>query len=441
MKRILVLGAGRSSSACISYLIDNALVNDWQITVGDFTKSAAKERIGTSANAVAISFNIDNTEASRAVISKADVVISLIPASFHPLVAKLCLAEKKHLLTASYVSDEMKTFNIEAKSKGLLFLNECGLDPGIDHMSAIQVIDKIKSQGGKLISFESFTGGLIAPETDPDNPWRYKFTWNPRNVVLAGQGTAKFLQNGKFKYIPYQQLFSRTTPMNVPGLGEYEGYANRDSLKYVEAYGLQECKTVIRGTIRNKGYCNAWNVLAQLGCCDDSYQLDNVKSMSHKDFIQSFLDTDSNCEEIICKRFTISMDSEEMKRLRWSELFTDENVGLEKGTPAQVLEHILNKKWKLIPGDKDFIVMWHRFKYFISETEKEIQTWLTATGEDETQTAMAKTVGLPLAIACKLLLEGKFLSRGVAIPTQKEIYEPVLSELRNLGIRLEEKHS
>jgi saccharopine dehydrogenase-like NADP-dependent oxidoreductase len=441
MKRILVIGAGRSSSACISYLIDNALTNDWQIMVGNFTESEAKERIGTSMNAVAILFNIDDTEASRAAISKADVVISLIPASFHPQVAKLCLAEKKHLLTASYVSDEMKAFDSEAKSKGLLFLNECGLDPGIDHMSAMQVIDKIKSEGGKIISFESFTGGLIAPETDPENPWRYKFTWNPRNVVLAGQGTAKFLQNGKFKYIPYQQLFSRETPINVPGLGEYEGYANRDSLKYVEAYGLQECKTVIRGTLRNKGYCNAWNVLAQLGCCDDSYQLDNVKSMSHKGFIQSFLESSDNCEEAICRRFNISMDGEELKRLRWSELFTEDKIGLEKGTPAQVLEHILNKKWKLKPGDKDLIVMWHRFKYLLNGKEKEIQAWLTATGEDETQTAMAKTVGLPLAIACKFLLQDKIKSRGVVIPLQKGIYEPILYELKSLGIGLEEKES
>jgi len=236
-------------------------------------------------------------------------------------------------------------------------------------------------------------------------------------------------------------LFSRTTSINVPGLGEYEGYANRDSLKYVEAYGLQECQTVIRGTIRNKGYCNAWNVLVQLGCCDDSYQMDNVKSMSHKDFIQSFLNTDSNGEEAICKRFAISKEGEEMKRLRWSGLFTEEKIGLEKGTPTQVLEHILNKKWKLEPGDKDFIVMWHRFKYLINGKEKEIQAWLTSTGEDETQTAMAKTVGLPLAIACKLLLEGKFLSRGVVIPIQKEIYEPVLNELKSWGIRLEEKHT
>jgi saccharopine dehydrogenase-like NADP-dependent oxidoreductase len=441
MKRILVLGAGRSSSACISYLINNASANDWQITVGDVAESAAKERIGTGSNAKAISFHIENLDTSRAAISHADVVISLVPASLHPLVAKLCLAENKHLLTASYVSDEMKMFDAEAKSKELLFLNECGLDPGIDHMSAMQVIDKIKSTGGKLISFQSFTGGLIAPETDPENPWRYKFTWNPRNVVLAGQGTAKFLQDGKFKYIPYQQLFTRTTPVHVPGLGEYDGYANRDSLKYVEAYGLQHCKTVLRGTLRNKGYCSAWNVLAQLGCCDDSYLLENVDRLSHQNFMTSFLDTDNNCEEAICGRFGISMDGEEMRRLRWSGLFSDENVGLKKGTPAQILEHILNKKWKLKRGDKDFIVMWHRFNYLQNGTEKEIQAWLTATGEDEMHTAMAKTVGLPLAIACKFLLEGKFTSRGVVTPLQKEIYEPVLNELRNLGVGLEERHS
>ncbi len=440
MKKILVLGAGRSSSACISYLIKNELVNDWYITVGDYSESAASARIGFSERARAISFNIENTETSRAAISHADVVISLLPANFHPLVAKLCLIEKKHLLTASYVSDEMKTLDTDARLMGLLFLNECGLDPGIDHMSAMQVIDKIKSEDGKVISFESFTGGLIAPATDPENPWRYKFTWNPRNVVLAGQGTAKFLQEGEFKYIPYQQLFSRITPVVVPGIGVYEGYANRDSLKYVDAYGLQDCKTVVRGTLRSEGYCKAWNVLAQLGCCDDSYLMEGVDRLTHHGFMASFLEKNDAIEETLCTRFTIAGNGEEMTRLRWSGLFAEEPIGLDKGTPAQILEHILNKKWKLMPGDKDFIVMWHRFNYLSNGKKKEIQAWLTATGEDETQTAMAKTVGLPLAIACKLLLEGKIAGRGVTIPLHKEIYEPVLRELKSLGIGLEEKH-
>ena len=439
MKKILVLGAGRSSSALISYLINNATTNGWQLTIGDFSKAAAQERVGSS-NADAIAFNIENTEESKVAIRNADVVVSLIPANLHPLVAKICISEKKHLLTASYVSDEMKTFHAEAKANELLFLNECGLDPGIDHMSAMQVIDKIKDDGGKMVSFESFTGGLIAAETDPANPWRYKFTWNPRNVVLAGQGTAKYLQEGKFKYIPYQQLFQRTTPINVPSLGEYEGYANRDSLKYVDVYGLQECKTVLRGTLRNKGYCSAWNVLAQLGCCDDTYSIDAINAMTHLDFVSSFLDSGRKAQEEICRRFSLKTDGEEMKRFNWSGLFSNENVGLEKATPAQALEHILNKKWKLKTGDKDFIVMWHRFKYLLNGKEKEIQAWLTATGEDEIQTAMAKTVGLPLAIACKLLLQNKIQSRGVVIPVTKELYEPILNELKELGIGLVEKH-
>lgn len=439
MKKILVLGAGRSSSSLILYLIKNSLENDWHITVGDLSIASSRQRIGASPNAKAIEFNIENTETSKSSIRDADVVISLIPANLHPQVAKICLTEKKHLLTASYVSDELKRFDSEAKMNGLLFLNECGLDPGIDHMSAMHVIEKIKGRGGVMNSFESFTGGLIAPETDPDNPWRYKFTWNPRNVVLAGQGTAKYLQDGKYKYIPYQQLFQRATPISVPQQGEFEGYANRDSLKYVEVYGLQECKTVLRGTLRNKGYCGAWNILAQLGCCDDTYHLDGVAAMTHNDFISSYIESEKDAPAEICRRFGVSPNGEEMKRLNWSGLFSDEKIGLQKATPAQALEHILNKKWNLKSGDKDFIVMWHRFKYSLGGEKKEIQAWLTAVGEDETHTAMAKTVGLPIGIATKLLLQNKFRSRGVAIPVTPEFYSPILAELKELGIGLVEK--
>lgn len=436
MANILVLGAGRSSSALIDYLIKQAEKFNWSITVGDVSKQAAETRIGNG-KATAIFFDIQQAEQGHAAIASADVVISLIPAHLHPLVAKICLKEGKHLLTASYVSPEMKSFQEESLKRGLLFLNECGLDPGIDHMSAMQVIDQIKSEGGKLTSFESFTGGLIAPETDPENPWRYKFTWNPRNVVMAGQSTAKYLQNGEYKFIPYQQLFQRITPVTVPGYGTYEGYANRDSLSYLETYQLQGIKTMLRGTLRNQGYCSAWNILVQVGCCDDSYLMENVASMTHRTFISSFLDLhDESLEEKLELMFDLKFDSEELKRLRWSGLFSDELVGLTKGSPAQILEHILNKKWKLQSGDKDFIVMWHRFKFLKDEKEKEIQAYLTAKGDDEVSTAMAKTVGLPLGIAAKLLLQGKIKQRGVAIPVTKEIYEPVLEELSELGIRL-----
>jgi saccharopine dehydrogenase (NADP+, L-glutamate forming) len=440
MKTILALGAGRSSAVLISYLLQQAKENGWKILVGDLSVDAARERVGNSPAGEAIRFDVNHEEESRKSIAQADVVISLLPAHFHPMVAKYCLALSKHLLTASYVSEEMNAFHEDAQAKGLLFLNECGLDPGIDHMSAMQVIDKIKQDGGKLTSFESFTGGLIAPETDPGNPWRYKFTWNSRNVVMAGQSTAKYTHEGEYKYIPYQQLFKRVTPVNVPGYGEYEGYANRDSLKYIDTYKLTGIKTMLRGTLRNKGFCAAWDILVQLGCCDDTYLMEGVNTMTHRGFINSFADGDKriSLEEKLMKSFSLKPDGPEMERLRWSGLFDDELVGLDSGTPAQILEYILNKKWKLKAGDNDFIVMWHRFLYDKENHQHEIQASLIARGEDVINTAMAKTVGLPLGIAAKLLLQGKIQSRGVVIPVSSEFYTPILQELKTLGVELTE---
>ncbi|WP_333819534.1 saccharopine dehydrogenase family protein [Ohtaekwangia sp.] len=440
MKTILALGAGRSSSVLIAYLLQEASVHRWKIIVGDLSEEAARERIGNSPYGEAIRFDVLDEAGSRKTIAGADVVISLMPAHFHPIVATYCLALNKHLLTASYVSDEMKALDYEARQKGLLLLNECGLDPGIDHMSAMQVIDRIKQEGGKLVSFESFTGGLIAPETDPANPWRYKFTWNPRNVVMAGQSTAKYIQEGKYKYIPYQQLFSRITPVHVTGYGDYEGYANRDSLKYIDTYQLQGIGTMLRGTLRNKGFCAAWNILVQLGCCEDTYRMEGVDTMTHRSFIEAFVEANATLtlEQKLMQHFSIENDGPEMTRLRWSGLFDEEPVGITSGTPAQILEHILNKKWKLQEGDNDFIVMWHRFVYERGGKHHEIQASLIARGEDAIHTAMAKTVGLPLGISAKLLLQGKIASRGVTIPVTPEFYIPVLQELKTLGVELTE---
>lgn len=439
-KAILILGAGRSSSALITYLLQRAPQQAWHITVGDISLAQATERLAEFTVGKAIEFNIDNTEESRKIIRAHHVVVSLLPAHLHPKAASICLDEGKHFLTASYVSDEMKQLDKAAKKSNLLFLNECGLDPGIDHMSGMQVIDKIKEQGGILTSFESFTGGLIAPETDSQNPWRYKFTWNPRNVVMAGQGTAKFLQEGQYKFIPYQRIFTQTTPVVVPGLGDYDGYANRDSLKYLETYGLHGIKTMVRGTLRNKGFCSSWNILVQLGCCDDTYPMEGVDSMSHRDFLNAFLayHPSHSVEEKVCKAFNLPLGGEDIARLRWSGFFSDELIGMRKGTPAQLLEHILNKRWKLKQGDKDLIVMWHRFRFLKEGVQKEVQAHFFAQGESEINTAMAKTVGLPLGIATKLLLQGKLKSRGVVIPVLKEFYDPILTELKSLGVEFVE---
>ena len=442
-KSILVLGAGRSSSALISYLLDHAEKGSWHVTVGDYFVESAIERIGQSKFGTAIRFNLEEVDSASKAISKADVVISLVPADLHPRVAALCLEFGKHLFTASYVSDKMQSYHEEAKSKDLLFMNECGLDPGIDHMSAMEIIDKIKANGGTILSFESFAGGLIAPETAPDNPWRYKFTWNPRNVVMAGQGVAKFIEEGEFKFIPYQQLFKRTTYVHIPGYGDYQGYANRDSLKYINTYGLNGVKTMVRGTLRNEGFCAAWNVLVQLGCTDDSYPMEGVEKMTHRDFINSFLPY-SNVDMLETKlatRFNLDESGLEIHKLKWSGFFDEELIGLEKGSPAQILEHILNKKWKLDSADKDMVVMWHRFIYMAENEKREIQSHLILKGVDSVHTAMAKGVGLPLAIGAKLLLEGKLKQRGVCIPVDKEMYSPILRELGTLGIHSEELES
>lgn len=438
MKSILVLGAGRSSSSLIQYLLDQALSNDWRIVVADTTPAIAEERIKGHERGRSIAFDIQAPEAGEW-IKQSDVVISLLPPHLHPAVARLCLQHRCHLLTASYVSDEMQGLHQEARAAGLTFINECGLDPGIDHMSAMKVIDGIRNAGGKMISFESFTGGLIAKDTDRENPWRYKFTWNPRNVVMAGQSVARYLEGGRLKFIPYQQLFARLTPVSVPGHGDYDGYANRDSLKYRELYGLQNVQTMLRGTLRSRGFCAAWNIFVQLGCCDDSYMMEQVGEMTHAGFLRAFLPgSSSDVRATLANYFSFGADAAEMHCLQWSGFFDETPVGLTKGTPAMILEHILNKRWKLNPHDRDEIVMWHKFVYEINGAEKEIQASLISTGTDSNFTAMAKTVGLPLGIAAKLLLSGAIQSKGVLIPTTPEFYSPILSELKSFGIELTE---
>jgi saccharopine dehydrogenase-like NADP-dependent oxidoreductase len=440
MKTILVLGAGRSSSALIAYLLDYASKSGNKVLVGDISRDAAQKHVADHPSGEAITFDIGQGDQSSQLIAKAGIVASLLPAHHHHRVAEMCLHYGKDLVTASYVSDEMRKLDKPAQERSLIFLNECGLDPGIDHMSAMQVMDRIRNEGGRIESFKSFTGGLIAPETDPENPWRYKFTWNARNVVMAGQSTAKYLDNGKLKYIPYQQLFVRTTPVVVPGYGEFEGYANRDSLKYRSDYQLQDVRTLLRGTLRYRGFCSAWNVLVQLGCCDDTYPMSGVEKMRHVDFINSFLnDSKGTTEENLIAQFGLALNGGEMNRLRWSGLLSDELVGIATGTPAAILEHILNKRWKLKEGDKDLVVMWHEFGVDIHGRKKTIEASLVVKGENSQNTAMSRTVGLPMGIAVRLILERKVRQKGVVIPVTVEFYDPILAELKQKGIELAEK--
>ncbi len=438
MKNILIFGAGRSSRVLIQYLAEKADEYNWEITVADVAeKTRAFHKISYK------SVDVNNEPAREHEIQKADIVISMLPARFHLPVAKSCIKFSKNLLTASYESAAMKELEQEVNEKGLFFLNECGLDPGLDHMSAMKIINRIKNNGDELLSFESFTGGLVAPESD-NNPWHYKFSWNPRNVVLAGQeGPAKFIQNGKYKYIPYNRLFRRTELIEIENFGWFEGYANRDSLKYIEKYNLQGIPTIYRGTLRRPGFSRAWNVFVQLGATDDSYFMEDVENMTYREFINSFLyyhPTDS-VELKLYHYLHIDQDSDIIQKLNWLGVFNNTKIGLKRATPAQILEHILKQKWQLLAHEKDMIVMWHRFIF--SEKDAKTQTELTSSlvvkGDDSENTAMAKTVGLPLAMAAKLLLTGKINLKGMYIPTHPEIYEPVLQELETFGIQFSEK--
>ena len=365
MKKILVLGAGRSAATLIDYLISNSEENNWFIIVGDFSVELAEESVGNSEKTKAIFFNVTDDNQRREEIRDSDIVVSMLPARMHFLVAEDCVNLKKNLVTASYVSDELRQLNEKAKQSGVLLLNEIGLDPGIDHMSAMQLIDEIKEKGGELTSFKSFCGGLVHPDYD-NNPWNYKFTWNPRNVVLAGAGSAvKFIQEGLYKFIPYNRLFRRTEFIEVPGYGRFEGYANRDSLKYIKEYGLQGIPTMYRGTLRRPGFCRAWDVFVKIGATDDSYLMDDVSNMTHKSFINNFLayhPTDS-VELKLMHYLQIPQDSVIMNMLDDINMFSDEKVGLDKGTPAQILQHILEKKWTMGKNDIDMLIMWHRVFY------------------------------------------------------------------------------
>lgn len=435
MRNVLVLGAGRSSGVLIEYLLEQSTSRDWSVTVADRVIGAADAAVKDHPRGTAVSFDPANEAEAASLIRGADVVISMLPPAWHVTVATLCLRERRHLLTASYVTPDMMALDAEARSAGLLFLNECGLDPGLDHMSAMEMIDRIHSEGGSIVSFESFTGGLIAPDTDPENPWRYKFTWNPRNVVLAGQqGDAEYLRDGQIIRVPYTKLFCSTTQFDVPGIGVLEGYPNRDSLRYIDLYGIPETRTIIRGTLRYKGFCSDWNVLVQLGCCDDTRVLDQSAITTHLDFVRSLLPPSNRpVEEVLASVAGVAVDGPEMECLRWSGLFSDEPVGLTSGTPAQILEHILMKKWALKEDDRDLVVMLHRFVYQSGGEERSVQVEMTHVGT-KGHTAMATTVGLPLGIATKLLIEGRLSVRGVAIPVKRELYEPILHELAGRGI-------
>lgn len=439
MKTILILGAGKSSTYLIDYLLKSAHSKNRKLIVADLSKEIAEKKIKNHPSAMAEAVVLEQENSRKDLIGQSDVVISMLPAFLHPTIAKDCIAMGKHFFSASYESEEMRRMEPEIKTKNLLFLNECGLDPGIDHMSAMKIIDSEKAKGHDIIGFKSYTGGLLSPESE-DNPWKYKFTWNPRNVVLAGQGMSRFIRNGRYKYIPYHMLFRRLENIYFEDTGGFEGYPNRDSLSYRKIYGLNNIPTLLRGTLRRPGFCQSWDVFVQLGITDDSFKMDLPDGFTFRMFINSFLPfhEDQKVEKKLRDLLPWITD-EIMWKIEWLGFFSDRILPKTIGSPAEILQQILEEKWTLKPDDRDMIVMQHQFEVKTLSGLKKISSSLVCIGQNQEYTAMAKTVGLPLAIAVDLFLDGKINVRGLQIPIIPEIYAPILNALEKQGLIFEEK--
>ncbi|MBK8426484.1 MAG: saccharopine dehydrogenase NADP-binding domain-containing protein [Lewinellaceae bacterium] len=441
MQNLLIIGAGRSATALINYILEQARQYNFFVTVGDADMALAQQKINGHPNGRAIWLDASKPNDRKDIINRHDVIVSLLPPQMHLDVAQDCIVLGKHMVTASYVSKQVFRLGDEARQRALVFMNELGLDPGIDHMSAMQRINQIKAKGGKITAFYSYTGGLVAPESDT-NPWHYKFSWNPRNVVLAGQGTAQFLEDNKLKYIPYRRLFRQYRIVNIPNMGEFEVYANRDSLLYREAYGLQDIKTLFRGTIRHRGFCDAWNALVRIGLTDATFPIVDSDQLTYHDLMEAFLGISQHTGSVkdrVAKMLETEPDSEIMKKLEWLGLFSKRRIKLNNATPSLILENLLLEKWALGPQEKDMVIMQHVFEYELNRRKKKLTSTLIMKGTNGHDTAMSKLVGLPLGIFVKLLLLGKISTTGVNIPIMPEVYEPVMQELAEHGVEFIEE--
>ncbi len=436
MKNILIIGAGRSASALIHYILEQAKTNGWFVTVADNDPDLAKKKVGDHPNGRATWLDVTKPNDRREIIERNDVVVSLTPAHLHLLIAEDCVKCRKHLVTASYVSSNLYNLKDKVEANRLIFMGEMGLDPGIDHMSAKKTIDELREKGAKITSFSSYAGGLIAPESD-DNPWNYKITWNPRNVVLAGQGTAQYLEDNQYRYIPYQRLFRLYKMINVPQYGEFEAYANRDSLLYREIYGLEDIPNILRATLRKPGFCDGWNALVRLGLTDNSFPIIDSENLTYHQLTEAFLskgNEDLSTEERLAKMLRVELDSDVMQKLKWLGLFDHKKINLSQASPARILQQLIEEKWKIRPEDKDMIVMQHEFEYEMDGRKKALSSTMVMKGQDGTATAMSSLVGLPVGIFVKLVMLGKITQPGVQIPVQQSVYLPVLEELETFGV-------
>ncbi len=436
MKKLLVLGAGLVSKPGVTYLLKQ---NDIFVTVASRTVSKAENLVKGFSNGKAIQLNVQDEENLAELIKNNDIIVSLLPWVNHQKVANLCITHEKHMATTSYVSEGMKELHDEAVKRNLLFLNEIGVDPGIDHMSAMKIIDDVYSEGGKILHFYSYCGGLPAPE-DNDNPFGYKFSWSPKGVVLASRNSAKFLENGKLVEIEGKDLFLNYRPEEIEGLGKFEVYPNRDSIPYKELYKLKDALTVMRGTYRNIGWCDTLKKIVDLGLIDEN-PVEGLKGITFRKMMADLIKEKDGADVVnkVAETLGLEPDSDILKRLEWLGLFSEEQVP-EFNNRLDILSYLLEKKLVFKDGEKDMIILQHKFTVENADKSKDLITsTLIDYGEALKESSMARTVSLPLAIGVRFMAEGKFNLTGVHIPITKQIYEPVLKELETLNIKMDER--
>jgi saccharopine dehydrogenase (NADP+, L-glutamate forming) len=442
MNHILIIGAGRSSTALINYVLKEAEKQNWFVTVADADPTSAKAKIKGHKNARAVWLDVAKNNDRKDLIARTGAVISLLPAHLHLEIAHDCIKFQKPFITSSYVSREMYRLGDEARDRDLVFTGERGLDPGLEHFAAKKRLDDIRAMGGKITAFRSYGGGLVMPQYLKGNPWNFKFTWNPRNLVLMGQGTAQYLEKGKKKYIPYHRLFQSYKTINIEGIGAFEAYANRDSLLYKDIYGLKDVPNILRATLRYPGFCDGWNALIQIGLTDGSYPILDSEKMSFHKWMEAYLQDEpgGSVKERMANKLGVSPYSKVMKQLEWLGLFSKRRIKFSRATPALLLETVLLDKWKLKATDKDLIILHHEYDYILNGERKTLLSTLELKGNNGKDTALAKVVGLPMAIMLKNVMNGTIKDMGMDVPLRKEVYEPMLTELEEYGIVFKDRH-
>ncbi|MBN8669735.1 MAG: saccharopine dehydrogenase NADP-binding domain-containing protein [Chitinophagales bacterium] len=434
MQTILVAGAGKSSIYLIEYLLNNASRNKWKVIVADGSKEAIEEKVKNHPCSEIAVIDITDSTQREPLVEQSDMVVSLMPPHLHIHLAKDCLKHKKNLITSSYISPEMKAMDADVKTAGLMFMCEMGLDPGIDHMTANQIIHSIERVASSITSFKSYCGGLIAPSSD-NNPWHYKFSWNPKNIITAGADGAHYLQNGKEVTVPYEAMFDNCKKIKVDGLGNLAYYPNRDSLRYLDLYHVPEIKTFIRATLRYPAFCKGWQAIILLKLNDQKDSIDTA-NLSYADWVKQKTGYQSGSfESHIQNKLGDDGDSKTMEMLTWLGIFDDVKINQGNISSADILLNLLLQKWEMAPEDKDMVVMQHEVEYMHRGDKIKMTSTMVIEGESRDHSAMAKTVGLPMAILAKMVLTNKIVPPlGVLIPSMPSVYRPVLTELKHHGI-------